>query len=480
MSRARSAAPSSLDPISGLPDRERFVQLLAALPQPARKDAIGALLLIGFDHFAEATNTLGPLAARDVIVECASRLEALSVPAATGIAPIVGRIGPETFAVACADFASAQDVHDLARRISAALTHPFITHGYELVCSCSIGMTLFESMPSDAARLIEQADRALYGVQHGAEQSPALYAPAAMPPRTAGGTSATGGTGDAGHSDGYDAIAEHPRLAAQLRHALARRQFSLNLQPQLSLADGRIVGYEFLLRWISPELGGVAPAAFLPILEQTGDIRQVGHWVLDNAAQMLAGLLREESQRAGRNSRHQPGVHAAVNLSVAQLLDPQLSDVVRDIAARHAVPTTRLVFEISEHTLHRANGAAQKAVEALHACGARVAVEDFGATAHSLDCLATFRPDQVKLDQAVVNAVTNTSDHTMLQRLVTAAHDAGVPVTATRVETAAQLDALHACRCDIIQGYLLSQPFPARWIDDTQDVIAERARDLMP
>lgn len=486
MSRARSAAPSRLDPISGLPDRERFVQLLAAMPQPARADAIGALLLIGFDHFAEATNTLGPLAARDVIVECASRLEALSVPAANGIAPIVGRIGPETFAVACADFASVQDVHDLARRISAALTRPFITHGYELVCSCSIGMTLFESMPSDAARLIEQADRALYGVQHGAEQSPALYAPAAMPPRMASGTGATGDAGDAGdggdagHSDGYDAIAEHPRLAAQLRHALARRQFSLNLQPQLSLTDGRIVGYEFLLRWISPELGGVAPAAFLPILEQTGDIRQVGHWVLDNAAQMLAGLLREESQRAGRNSRHQPGVHAAVNLSVAQLLDPQLSDVVRDIAARHAVPTTRLVFEISEHTLHRANGAAQKAVEALHACGARVAVEDFGATAHSLDCLATFRPDQVKLDQAVVNAVTNTSDQTMLQRLVTAAHGAGVPVTATRVETAAQLDALRACRCDVIQGYLLSQPFPARWIDDTQDVIAERARDLMP
>ncbi|MET3445048.1 GGDEF and EAL domain-containing protein [Ralstonia sp. 1138] len=483
MSRARSAAPSRLDPISGLPDRERFVQLLAAMPQPARADAIGALLLIGFDHFAEATNTLGPLAARDVIVECASRLEALSVPAANGIAPIVGRIGPETFAVACADFASVQDVHDLARRISAALTRPFITHGYELVCSCSIGMTLFESMPSDAARLIEQADRALYGVQHGAEQSPALYAPAAMPPRTASGTGDAGDAGDggdAGHSDGYDAIAEHPRLAAQLRHALARRQFSLNLQPQLSLTDGRIVGYEFLLRWISPELGGVAPAAFLPILEQTGDIRQVGHWVLDNAAQMLAGLLREESQRAGRNSRHQPGVHAAVNLSVAQLLDPQLSDVVRDIAARHAVPTTRLVFEISEHTLHRANGAAQKAVEALHACGARVAVEDFGATAHSLDCLATFRPDQVKLDQAVVNAVTNTSDQTMLQRLVTAAHGAGVPVTATRVETAAQLDALRACRCDVIQGYLLSQPFPARWIDDTQDVIAERARDLMP
>ncbi|MEE2975872.1 MAG: GGDEF and EAL domain-containing protein [Pseudomonadota bacterium] len=480
MSRARSAAPSSLDPISGLPDRERFVQLLAAMPRPTRQDAVGALLLIGFDHFAEATNTLGPLAAREVIVECASRLEALSVPAANGIAPIVGRIGPETFAVACADFVSAQDVHDLARRISAALTRPFITHGYELVCSCSIGMTLFESMPSDAARLIEQADRALYGVQQGAEQSPALYAPAAMPPRTGGITGATDDTGDAGSSNGYDAIAEHPRLAAQLRHALARRQFSLNLQPQLSLTDGRIVGYEFLLRWISPELGGVAPADFLPILEQTGDIRQVGHWVLDNAAQMLAGLLREESQRAGRSSRHQPCVHAAVNLSVAQLLDPQLSDVVREIAARHAVPTTRLVFEISEHTLHRASGAAKKAVEALHACGARVAVEDFGATAHSLDCLATFRPDQVKLDQAVVNAVTNASDHTMLQRLVTAAHGAGVPVTATRVETAAQLDALRACRCDVIQGYLLSQPFPARWIDDTQDVIAERARDLMP
>lgn len=120
MSRARSAAPSSLDPISGLPDRGRFVQLLAAMPQPALQDAIGALLLIGFDHFAEATNTLGPLAAREVIAECASRLEALSVPAADGNAPIVGRIGPETFAVACADFVSAQDVHDLARRISAA------------------------------------------------------------------------------------------------------------------------------------------------------------------------------------------------------------------------------------------------------------------------------------------------------------------------------------------------------------------------
>ena len=472
MSRARSAAPSSLDPISGLPDREQFVRLLAAMPQSTRQDAVGALLLIGFDHFAEATNTLGPLAAREVIVECASRLEALSVPSADGIAPIVGRVGPETFAVACADFVSAQDVHDLARRISAALTRPFITHGYELVCSCSIGMTLFETMPSDAARLIEQADRALYGVQHGAEQSPALYAPAAMPPVSGGNTAAI---------DGYDAAAEHPRLAARLRHALARRQFSLNLQPQLSLTDGRIVGYELLLRWMSPELGSVAPADFLPILEQTGDICEVGRWVLDNAAQMLAGLQREELERAGRGGhQHQSGVQAAVNLSIAQLLDPRLSDLVRDIAARHAVPTARLVFEISEHALHRPDAAAREAIEALRACGARVAVEDFGATEHSLACLETYRPDQVKLDQGVLRAVADAHSHGALQRLVAAAHAAGVPVTATRVETAAQLQALRACRCDVIQGYLLSQPFPARWIDDTQDVIAERARDLLP
>ncbi len=430
------------------------------MPPPARSGGTGALLLIGFDHFAEATTTLGPLAASAVLVECATRLKALCAPDTQGVAPIIGRVGQETFAIASAEFASAQAVHDLARRISTALTRPFIAQGYELVCSCSIGMTLFENTPAEAARLIEQADRALYHVQHGREPSPALYAPAAT---------------------ANDPVAEHPRLAAQLRHALARRQFSLNLQPQLSLADGRIVGYEFLLRWISPELGGVAPADFLPILEQTGDIREVGRWVLDNAAQMLAGLQREESERAGRgDARRQSGVHAAVNLSITQLLDPRLSDVVRDIAARHAVPTDRLVFEISEHTLHRADSAGQPAVEALHACGARVAVEDFGATPYSLDYLETFRPDQVKLDQGVVSAVADTHDRGTLQRLVTAAHAAGVPVTATRVETAAQLQALRACRCDVIQGYLLSQPFPVRWIDDTQGVIAERARDLMP
>jgi len=466
MSRATSVAPSGLDPISGLPDRERFVQLLAAMPHAAQPDGTGALLLIGFDHFAEATTTLGPLAASAVIVECAARLKALCAPNPDVAAPLVGRVGHETFAVASAAFASAQEVHDLARRISAALTRPFIAHGYELVCSCSIGMTLFESTPANAAQLIEQADQALYHVQHGGEQSPALYAPAPATPQAA---------------ETNDPVAERPRLAAQLRHALARRQFSLNLQPQLSLADGRIVGYEFLLRWISPELGGVAPADFLPILEQTGDIREVGRWVLDNAAQMLAGLQREESERAGRGgTRHQPGVHAAVNLSVAQLLDPQLSDVVRDIATRHAIPPARLVFEVSEHALQQAGSAARQAIEALHACGARVAVEDFGATAHSLDYLETFRPDQVKLDRGVVSAVAGARNHGALERLVAAAHAAGVPVAATRVETAAQLQALRACRCDVIQGYLLSQPFPARWIDDTQGVIAERARDLMP
>ncbi len=475
MSRAPSVAPAGLDPISGLPDRERFIRWLAALPQPmqpAQPDGTGALLLIGFDHFAEATTTLGPLAARAILVECAARLKALCDSEADAKAPFVGRVGHETFAIASAEFSSAQAVHDLARRISAALTRPFIAHGYELVCSCSIGMTLFESTPADPARLIDQADRALYHVQHGGEQSPAVYAPAPSTPHADAPVSA---------AEANDAVAERPRLAAQLRHALARRQFSLNLQPQLSLADGRIVGYEFLLRWISPELGGVAPADFLPILEQTGDIREVGRWVLDNAAQMLAGLQREEAERAGRaGAQHQPSVHAAVNLSVAQLLDPQLSDVVRDIAARHAVPTARIVFEVSEHTLQRANGAARQAIEALHACGARVAVEDFGATEYSLDCLEAFRPDQVKLHQGVVGAVADAHSHGMLQRLVAAAHAVGVPVTATRVETAAQLQALRACRCDVIQGYLLSQPFPARWIDDTQGVIAERARDLLP
>ncbi|WP_197326309.1 bifunctional diguanylate cyclase/phosphodiesterase [Ralstonia solanacearum] len=470
MSRARSVAPPGLDPVSGLPDRERFAQLLARMPQSGPLGGgVGALLLVGFDHFAEAATSLGPLAARNVMVECASRLQALCPQAAGDAAPVVGRIGPETFAVASAAFASAQAVHDLARRISASLTRPFITAGYELVCSCSIGMTMFDGPPADTARLIEQADRALFHVQHGGEQSPAMYAPAAPTP---------GAEGVAADTGANDPVSEHPRLAAQLRHALTRRQFSLNLQPQLSLVNGQIVGYEFLLRWISPELGGVAPADFLPILEQTGGIREVGHWVLDNAAQMLAGLQQEEAERAG--TARQPDLLAAVNLSDAQLLDPQLSDTVRDIAARHAVPTTRLVFEVSEHTLLRAGEAARQAVDALHGCGARVAVEDFGATAHSLDCLAQFRPDLVKLDRCVVSAVTDAGDDSALRHLVAAAHDAGVPVTATRVETAAQLQALRACRCDVIQGYLLSQPFPARWIDDTQGVIAERARDLMP
>lgn len=94
-------------------------------------------------------------------------------------------------------------------------------------------MTMFDGPPADAARLIEQADRALFHVQHGGEQSPAMYAPAAASTPGAGGN---------------DPVSEHPRLAAQLRHALARRQFSLNLQPQLSLINGQIVGYEFLLR----------------------------------------------------------------------------------------------------------------------------------------------------------------------------------------------------------------------------------------
>lgn len=471
MSRATSVAPSGLDPISGLPDRERFVQQLAALPHPSLPNGVGALLLIGFDHFAEATTTLGPLAASAVITECATRLKTLCDSASDNAAHIVGRVGPETFAIASAAFASAQAVHDLARRISTALTRPFIAHGYELVCSCSIGMTLFESTPTEAARLIDQADRALYHVQHGGEPSPALYAPAPVAPHS----------GAASAAEANDPVAERPRVAAQLRHALARRQFSLNLQPQLSLTDGRIVGYEFLLRWISPELGGVAPADFLPILEQTGDIREVGRWVLDNAAQMLAGLQREESERAGRDgAQHLAGVQAAVNLSVAQLLDPQLSNVVRDIAARHAVPTARLVFEVSEHALQPASSAVQDALAALRACGARVAVEDFGATPHSLDCLTVYRPDQVKLDRGVVSAVADAQHQGTLQQLVAAAHAAGVPVTATRVETAAQLQALRACCCDVIQGYLLSQPFPARWIDDTQGVIAERARDLLP
>ncbi len=149
------------------------------MPQSGPSGGVGALLLIGFDHFAEAAASLGPLAARNVMVECASRLQALCPQSAGDAAPVVGRIGPETFAVASATFASAQAVHDLARRISASLTRPFITAGYELVCSCSIGMTMFDGPPADAARLIEQADRALFHVQHGGEQSPAMYAPAA-------------------------------------------------------------------------------------------------------------------------------------------------------------------------------------------------------------------------------------------------------------------------------------------------------------
>jgi EAL domain-containing protein (putative c-di-GMP-specific phosphodiesterase class I) len=258
----------------------------------------------------------------------------------------------------------------------------------------------------------------------------------------------------------YSAETDQRALARQsmeqhLRRALEREEFCLHYQPRLSARSGRLLGVEALLRWTSPALGTVPPSEFIPIAEESGLIRAIGSWVLEQACAQWV-QWQGPQQRAALGD-----VSVSVNLSVAQMADPQLVTDIEALLARTGMPAHRLELEITESQLMDNAHAAEQQLAALKSLGVQLSIDDFGTGYSSLAYLKRFDIDRLKVDKSFVrDMLVNPADMAITRAIIALGRTLGLGIVAEGVEDLATAQVLGALDCEELQGYHFSRPLP--------------------
>jgi EAL domain-containing protein (putative c-di-GMP-specific phosphodiesterase class I) len=261
-------------------------------------------------------------------------------------------------------------------------------------------------------------------------------------------------------------------MEGQLRQALSNQEFSLHFQPRLNARTRKMQGAEALLRWNNPVLGHVPPGQFIPLAEETGLIKPIGLWVLREACTQWM-LYRQQGLFGG--------AELSVNLSVAQLADPELEAQLADVLTQTGMPPALLELELTESHLMDNPTAAQAKVAALKALGVRISIDDFGTGYSSLAYLKRFEIDKLKVDQSFVQGMLDDSaDAAIVHAVIALGHTLGLKVVAEGVENLPTAQTLAALGCDELQGYCFSRPLAveafAAWVRGQEDAPNERRR----
>jgi diguanylate cyclase (GGDEF)-like protein len=412
------------DPLTGLMNRALFEENLEqALRRTERNGGILALLFIDLDRFKTINDTLGHEAGDGLLVEVAER-----ITGRVRRSDAVSRRSGDEFTVLLEQCVSQQGAARLAEALIARISRPYhLTSGATVVVGASIGIAFYPADAATKGELLSCADAAMYAAKDRGAGRYCVYS-----------------------RDLGETIHRRLEMEARLGEAIEAGRVEIAFQPQVSLEDGRLRGFEALCRWRDPELGEVAPGVFIPIAEETGAIHRLG---LD----LLRRACREVSRWAGSGS----DLFLSVNVSPIQLTGGFPAAVQR-ILKDAEWPASRLELEMTESSLMRAPKEAAQALDALHAMGVSVVMDDFGSGYSSLCYLRRFRFDKLKIDLGVIrNLVANDDDALMVSTIINLSHHLGLQVIAEGVETSAQRDRLLEYGCDMGQGYLYGKPVSA-------------------
>jgi diguanylate cyclase (GGDEF)-like protein/PAS domain S-box-containing protein len=414
----RIEAFSHTDALTGLANRTRLAESVAAAAAAVRRDGGSfALLVVDLDRFRRINDSLGHATGDRVLIDVAQRIQGCLRQEDT-----LARLGSDQFALLLerADAAAAEAT---ARRVLNGVAQPFSNEGAQFTLTCSIGMALAPSHGTSLEELARHADAAMRAVKTAGRANFRLHQMRTEVDRR-----------------------EYMRLDHAMRQALVSNRFRLHYQPQVRLADGCIVGAEALLRWRDPELGEMAPVRFIPVAEDSGFIVAVGDWVLTQAVRQAALW-------------HQRG-HAlpvAVNVSALQFKQSSFVDRVAGVLAVSGLPPHLLELELTESILvHDADEALQR-LHALADLGLRLSLDDFGTGYSSLAYLKRFPIGKLKIDRSFIQGVPgDESDAGIVRAILQMARALGMKVIAEGVETEAQRQFLLDAGCNEFQGWLFA------------------------
>ena len=318
----------------------------------------------------------------------------------------------------------------LASQLLQTLDRPLWVEQQELTITASLGVALYPSDGESLDALLRCSEAAMYRVKQSGRNGYRFFAP-----------------------DMQESSTRALTLSSAIRHALAHNELRLVYQPQLSLASGRLVGAEALLRWQHPKLGAISPAEFVPLAEMSGAIIPLGDWVIREALRQL------KSWKASGL----PLVKVAVNLSALQFVQPGLAATLAQWMAESGIASGMLELELTEAVAMKNPAQATQTMEALSQQGIKLSIDDFGTGYSSLSYLKGFAVYKLKIDRSFVRDLErDPDDQAIVKAIIQMAHSLELITIAEGVETETQLDFLKTHGCDEVQGYHYSRPLEAR------------------
>jgi diguanylate cyclase (GGDEF)-like protein/PAS domain S-box-containing protein len=424
---------SFYDPLTGLANRTLFLDRVSQCLRSATGSGQKlALVLIDLERFKNINGSLGRAAGDALLRQVADWLSKIA-----GDSSRISRVGADQFAVVLPSIAPDTDLAQLIETtLQAFLKHQFQWNGASYRLAAKTGVSLFPEDGTNAEALFGNAEAALKKAKTGGD--PYLFYAHTM----------------------TDTVAGRLSLENQLRQAVDQEQFVLHYQPKISFETGKIAGAEALIRWNDPNTGLVPPGRFIPVLEETGLINEVGRWALHKAIEDYLCW-----RRAGLSS-----VRIAVNVSPLQLNNRGFVREIEKVISIDPLASSGLELEITESLIMSDVKHSVASLQQLRAMGVTIAIDDFGTGFSSLSYLAKLPINTLKIDRSFVGDLTSTPESNVLvAMIINLAHSMRLNVVAEGVETEGQSSILRALDCDQAQGYLYSKPiagaaFSARFL----------------
>jgi diguanylate cyclase (GGDEF)-like protein len=412
---------ANFDALTGLPNRMMaFERINLEINRSKRSQEQFALMFIDLDDFKDVNDTLGHAAGDCLLVDLGARLQQCLRESDS-----VSRLGGDEFLILIPGVADEVEIERIAARILAAVAEPQVLNGRKVVAKCSIGIALYPQNGESVEVLMANVDNAMYQAK-----------------------AARGGSAMFFTEDMNIRLRERMSLAQDLRVAAELGQLALYFQPICDVASGCPKGAEVLLRWFHPERGFISPADFIPVAESSGQIVQIGDWVLEQACRCWA-----EWRRNGID----PG-YLAINVSGHEFVK-SFPVRIAELMAAYEVPPRALELEITERVLLEDHEQVAEVFAGLRRLGVKLALDDFGTGYSALSYLKRFRFDHIKVDKSFVAGLPGDPDDASVVKAVLAmATGLDLQVVAEGVEKPEQLQFLAAQGCTFAQGYLLAKP----------------------
>ncbi|MGY4819844.1 putative bifunctional diguanylate cyclase/phosphodiesterase [Pseudomonas chlororaphis subsp. piscium] len=409
------------DPLTGLLNRRGFYQTVeSVLLRSERSDKSLVLLYLDLDGFKRVNDSLGHDAGDRVL-----RWVSEQIKACLRSFDILARMGGDEF-TALLELEFPEQAAKISEKLIERISICQQIDGLDVALGASIGIAIYPDCGSNLDGLMRAADIAMYESKRAGRQQYRYY-----------------------DHEMNGRARSRLMLEESVRSAVERKEFNLVYQPQVAIADGRLRGFEALLRWRHPSVGDVPPGLFLPLLEEARLISRLGSWIYQQSA----------SQRASWKTLFAEQTVLAVSLSGTQFAMPNLATELRQVLERHGLEPRQLEVEVTEDALTQNLDESRKQLRLLRSLGVRVALDDFGSGACSLAHLRDLELDTLKLDRHLIARLPgSTRDATLARCVIDLCKAFGVLVIAEGVETLEQYRWLQANGCEYVQGFLVARP----------------------